>query len=59
MFEYRFIRYNWDYEEHRFVPIKYDCELPFQVLRDKAQPSQILTQSERQLQRVIFGAADI
>jgi len=38
MFVFRFIRFHWSYEEQKFVPTRYDCELSYDSLRDKLQP---------------------
>ena len=35
MFEYRFIKFQWNYSESRFVPIKFECEVSFENLRKK------------------------
>jgi hypothetical protein len=59
MFEYRFIRFNWDYEEQKFVPTRYDVSMPYEEIRNKLKNEQILTDKQRKLQQEIYGPADI
>lgn len=32
MFEYRFIRFYFDHEQNKFIPIVFDCKMSFQAL---------------------------
>jgi len=59
MFEYRFIRFNWDYEEQKFVPTRYDVSMPYEEIRNKLKNELILTDKQRKLQQEIYGPADI
>lgn len=53
MFEYRFIRYLYNFESGRFEPIRLDTKLPYTELRERyTQPK---TQQERELARIKFG----
>lgn len=35
MFEYRFIKFEWNWNLQKFAPIKFKCELPYDDLRAK------------------------
>lgn len=35
MFEYRFIRFIFDYANNMFVPIKFDCTIPYSDIHTK------------------------
>jgi hypothetical protein len=59
MFEYRFIRFNWDYTELKFVPTKFNCHLPYSTLREKLSSTQMLGLKQRRLHRLIYGSARI
>ena len=53
MFEYRFIRYLYNFQSCRFEPIRLETKLPYTELREKyTQPK---NQSERELARIKFG----
>jgi len=60
MFEYRFIKFRWSYEKRVFAPIKFECELPFDTLRDQyTSPDSCYSASLRMFYRVLYGECQI
>lgn len=60
MFEYRFIKFRWNEEKQTFEPIKFQCELPFEELREKfSDENNFYTKQQRHLFRRFYGPCEI
>ena len=60
MFEYRFIKFQWDFEEQQFNPIKFECEVSFDSLRAKyTDPNNTYSEKKREFNRVLFGKCEV
>ena len=59
-FTYRFINFEWKQDRNEFVPIKFDCALPYNELRAKfTSPGRFGNEALRQLQRMKFGHCQV
>ena len=59
-FTYRFINFAWKARQEEFVPIRFDCELPYDELRQVyTAPARIGNQALRDLQRMKFGKCEV
>lgn len=60
MFEYRFIKFQWNRDSITFEPIKFECELPFDDLRAKyTDPNNCYTAQQREYYRLLYGNCEI
>lgn len=59
-FTYRFINFEWKPQCQEFVPIRFNCSLPYSELRTTfTNPARIGNQAIRDLQRMKFGACEV
>ena len=59
-FTYRFINFEWKPVMNEFVPIRFNCALPYDELRQTyTNPARIGNQAIRDLQRMKFGYCEV
>ena len=59
-FTYRFINYEWKVWSSEFVPIKFNCELPYDELRRVyTSEKRVSDDALRELSMLRFGSCDI
>ena len=60
MFEYRFIKFEWNASTRVFDPIKFNCELTFDSLREKfTNEENFYTPKQREFHRMLAGPCEI
>jgi len=58
MFEYRFIRFQYDPVNMRFEPIVFDCDMPCHAIHNRLSGG-ISTESEYRLQLIKYGKCNL
>jgi len=60
MFEYRFIKFEWNFYLQKFEPIKFKCELSYDDLRAKyTDQNNCYTAQQREFFRLLYGQCEI
>ena len=58
MFEYRFIRFQYDHLNHKFMPIIFNCNLPYQTIHAKFNTG-ISNKADYKMKLIKYGRCDI